>query len=79
MAGVATHDASEKGGKSASDGPTLHAFTASVVTDNFGKRIQALEVRGWSRGGASARRGCCGHAVPCRQLMRDRFWHQRKI
>ena len=46
MPGVDTHDAAEKGGKLASDGPTLHAFTASVVTDNFGKRIQALEVRG---------------------------------
>ena len=54
MVGVDTHDAPGKGGKPASDGPMLHAFTASVVTDNFGKRIQALEVRGWSRGSETA-------------------------
>ena len=46
MAGADMNDASAAGGgKSAGGGPTLHAFTAAVVTDNFGKRIQALEVR----------------------------------
>ena len=41
---ASTHDAIAASSKSAGDGPVLHAFTASVVTDNFGKRIQALEV-----------------------------------
>lgn len=45
MASADLNDAAAAGGKAASDGPTLHAFTATVVTDNFGKRIQALEVR----------------------------------
>jgi len=72
MASVDTHDAAGKSGKPANDGPTLHAFTASVVTDNFGKRIQALEVRRWSRGGESAAPSCYRRAVHCGHCSRDR-------